>query len=346
MLAGYLAEGGVPLHALTLGVAGDFEVECAAPVARALGAVHDVASVDDSVFPWAADIQANHEHLFGGFANVFMWGSIAALRRLPSTVFTGYLTDSVTAGKTLRSDSHDFDNVFPRLARRAIEPPLLKRLLRRDAFGDVVDETVEHIRAAFHGASPPSPQRAWHFQLAHAERCHVGAIPWRLTFGAWPVIPVLDRRVLDTVGLIPATVVGNRRAQDAILRSRFPRLARIPFVAANGDVIGGLFPSLLSRVLKRFMPRRVRRAHNGASNGQPDRRYNYRMYDFNSPGWRAIRRRAELERARLADLFDMEELAAFVPLPDTTLQVDHGILDFTGRKLVVGLMLWAREHLP
>lgn len=349
MLAGYLAEDRLPLHALTLGERGDFEVECAAPVASALGMTHALASVDDADYVWMADVQANHEHLVGGFGNIYMWGLMEPLRRLPPAVVTGYLTDSIITGKSITPGLHDFDVVLPKLVQRALSPEQLARLLRRDVFGSAVEATIDNLRTAWNDAAPATLQRPWQFQIAHSERCHVGAIPWRLGFGSWPVMPVLDRRVLDTVGAIPAPSLANRRAQDEILRRRFPQLARLPHVAANGDVVDPLLPSMRARIARaasrltrgRSRPRRAQ-----AASGERDRRFNYRMYDFNSPGWRAIRRRAEPERERLAPLFDMDALRAFVPPPDATLALEHPIFDSVGRKLIVGLMLWAREHLP
>lgn len=349
MWAGYLAEDDLPLHALTLGERGDFEVECAAPVASTLGIAHDLSSVDDAEYPWMADVQANHEHLVGGFGNVYMWGLKEPLRRLPPTVVTGYLTDSIIAGKSVTPGLHDFDVVLPRLVQRALSPEQLTRLLRPDIFGSAIEDTMQRLRAAWNEAAPPELQRPWQFQIAHSERCHVGAIPWRLAFASWPVMPVLDRGVLDTVGAIPASSLANRRAQDEILRKRFPRLARLPHVAANGDVVDPLLPPLgtrLSRVATRITRGRWRPTHAQPVAGDRDRRFNYRMYDFNSPGWRAIRRRAEPDRERLAGLFDMDELRAFVPPPEATLELAHPIFDSVGRKLIVGLMLWAREHLP
>jgi asparagine synthase (glutamine-hydrolysing) len=349
MWAGYLAERGAPLHMLTLGEPGDFEVECATSVAATLGTTHDIVSIDESRYPWAAGVQARHEHLIGGFGNIYMWGLVEPLRRLPDTLVTGYLTDSVITGKSITPGLHEFDVAFPRLAHLAIAPEQLRRLLRRDVAASAVDDTVQRFRRVWEATAPPTQQRAWQFQLAHSERCHVGAIPWRLAFGSWPVIPVLDRRVLDTVGALPAQSLANRRAQDTILRQRFPRLARLPYVAANGDIADPLLPPLstrLSRFAERLTRQRwTRRAAPPTPAGQRERRFNYRMYDFNSPGWRAIRRAAEPERERLASLFDMDALREFLPPPEATLAVNHAIFDSVGRKLIVGLMLWSREHL-
>lgn len=349
MWAGYLAEDDLPIHALSLGEPGDFEVDCAVPVAESLGAAHDIASVDEARYPLLADLQANHEHLVGGFGNVYMWGLMQPLRRLPPTVVTGYLTDSIITGKSVTPGLHDFDVILPKLVQRALSPDQLARLLRRDVFGSSVEDSIAELRSAWNDAAPAELQRAWQFQLAHSERCHVGAIPWRLAFGSWPVVPVLDRCVLDTVGALPAPSLANRKAQDAILRDRFPRLARLPHVAANGDVVDPLLPSVTTR-LSRAAARLTRAGRRPAAAPRPgggrERRFNYRMYDFNSAGWRAIRERAEPERERLAGLFDMDALRAFLPPPDATLELAHPIFDSVGRKLLVGLMLWAREHLP
>jgi hypothetical protein len=58
-----------------------------------------------------------------------------------------------------------------------------------------------------------------------------------------------------------------------------------------------------------------------------------------------VRRLAEPERQRVEALFDMDELARFLPLPDHPISLEHGIADAYGRKLILGLMLWSKDHL-
>jgi asparagine synthase (glutamine-hydrolysing) len=69
-------------------------------------------------------------------------------------------------------------------------------------------------------------------------------------------------------------------------------------------------------------------------------RYYYRMYDLNGPGWRAIRRLAEPHRETLSDLFDVKALREYLPPPEDTIEMRDTIVDGSGRKLLLGLMLW------
>lgn len=344
MLAGYLSEHQKTLHALTLGEPDDFESQCARPVARALGLPHEMITAPEQAFVAGARLQSRVEHLMGGMGNVFMWGVLDDITRLPSTIVLGHLADSVLAGKTPRTDSQHFDSIFPRLTQLTLQAEVLAGILRPDSSG-AIDEAKENIRRAFETASAPSPQRGWMFQLLNSERCVVGSIPWRISFASWPIIPVLDRALLETVGRLPALSLARRRAQDAILVRRFPHLAKLPVVAANARTIRPLHASLATRVRWRVATKASDLWQRVARPPLRERRYNYRMYDFDGPGWIAVRREAEPFRERLASLFDMDALRSYLPPPDVPLRAPHPIFDTLGRKLIVGLMLWSEDHL-
>jgi hypothetical protein len=219
--------------------------------------------------------------------------------------------------------------------------------LRRDVFGGLVEESIERTRATYERWSPVEWQRGWRFQLAHSERLYIGSYAWRLSFGAWPVLPVLDRRLLDTVGQLGAALAG-RGAQDEILRSRFPAIARIPVVRNNSRIDRPVLASLPERLAWRLVERSRAtlplRTTLRALRRRRERRYNYFLYDFSGPGWREIRERAEGERDRVSHLFVMEEFDRFLPPPAERVEVDDGIVDIHGRKLLVGLLLWSRDH--
>jgi hypothetical protein len=76
-----------------------------------------------------------------------------------------------------------------------------------------------------------------------------------------------------------------------------------------------------------------------------ERRFYYRIFDFNSPGWQTIRRLAEPHRDKLDGLVDRDRLDDYLPPPGVELKVRNGIVDSSGRKMLVGLMLWARDHM-
>src|SRR5256885_1776663 len=134
---------------------------------------------------------------------------------------------------------------------------------------------------------------------------HSGLGSWRLCFGAWPVLPVQDRVVLETAGGMPAATLDRRRAEDEVLRRRFPDLARLP-LDRNSSNLEPLIPSAWWRVRRGVRDRVaavVRLA--GRASARPgarrvERRRYVRVYDLNGPGWRAVRRQAEPYRERLA----------------------------------------------
>jgi asparagine synthase (glutamine-hydrolysing) len=338
-LAGYLRARGGDIHALTLGCPTDYEVECAQAVARVLGADHRVVNVGAEACAWGATCQARWEHLAMGFSSIHTWGAIEPLRELPPRFVCGYLRE-ICEGEPSRFVHDPF--IEGAWKQRGIDAPTLERLLRPGMFSGQVERMGQRMRSAYTRGSTIEAQRPWRFSLSHEGRAHAGGVPWRLSFGSWPIVPILDRNVLEVMASLPQSSLGNRRAQDDILRRRFPDLARLPLDRNSHDTLP-LLPSVGERIRHR-----VWRAAEPLRRRLPppvERRYYHRMYDMNGAGWRAVRRLAEPHRERLADLFDMDELAKLVPPPDVPVVVRNTIGDTYGRKLLVGLMMWTADHL-
>ncbi len=328
--------------ALVLGRDGDHEVRLARQAARALGLAVRRYEIPPEAYARAAAAQARWEHLAGGVSTVHMGGVADPLSALAPRVLSGYLADGILGGMGLFPPSHPassftFEDFFPRLTRRALDPGALRALLR-PPLASAVEEVVAEIREDYEAAWPDPSERLWRYLLAHAERFQIGGIPHRIASGAWPVLPVLDGAVLELAATMDPRVLGERRAQDEILRRHFPALARIPHTSQNADpappLLAGPLPQLAARLRARWGPDPGDRAR------RRERRYNWFAYDFNGPGWREIRRRAEPHREAVADLFVMERLADVLPGPETT-TVSHTFFDQMGRQLLVGLMLWA-----
>lgn len=335
LLAGYLRDRSDRLHALTLGSATDYEMMCAKAVGRVLGCAHLMTDLDETQLPAAAELQAKWEHLGSGFSTIRMWGAIAPLRELPQHFVSGYNLES----RGREAIPFAFDELVSSGKIHGIQAATLRRLLRPDVFYGVVDRVEQRLRALYEADSAIGP---WRFFLAHDWRFHAGGIPWRLSFGSWPILPILDREVIEVIATLPASTLANRRAQDEILRRRFPDLARLPLDRNSHDTLP-LLPSAGRRIRHRIgralepirwhIPRRR------------ERRYYHRMYDINSVGWRAVRRLAEPHRERLADIVSMAALAELVPPPDTHIAVENKIRDSYGTKQLLGLMLWSASHL-
>ncbi|HVF40398.1 MAG TPA: asparagine synthase-related protein [Gemmatimonadaceae bacterium] len=337
-IAGYLREQGSSILALTLGNRSDYEMVCAVSVGRALGSDHHVVPLDDSRFPAAAELQAKWEHLCSGFSNVHMWEAIQPLSGFPPHFVSGYMLDM----RDLEPMPDRFEETMRTDKHRGMPASTLQRLLRREVFDGLPVQIEREMKSVYEAGCSLESQRATRFFLAHDWRGHAGAVPWKLTFGSWPVLPVLDRALLETLFVLPQASIANRRAQDEILRRRFPDLARLPLDRNTYDTTP-LLPSAADRLRQRLnnvldharyrMPPRL------------ERRYYHRIYDINGPGWRAVRRRAEPFRELLADIVDMKVMRELLPAPEETVVVTNKIRESFGTKQLIGLMLWSGRNI-
>lgn len=340
LFAGYLQTDGVAVEALTFGLPSDHDARCAAGVAERAEFPHRLVETEAEALPRGAELQARWEHLAAGFSNLHTWGMMEALRESPARTVCGYGRDI----REMDEEPADFDAFFRRQNRRALPLAELQRMLRRGTAEVSPEEMVARVRRDYEAAADDEKDRPWRWVLAHYKRFHVGGVPWHLCFGSWPILPILDRAVLEVLAAIPSSSLARRRAQDEILRRRFPELARLPLDRNDADVLP-LLPSARARWTARVGALRRHFRHRG---GKPlndlERRRYYRVYDFNGPGWRSVRRLAEPHRERLAEWFRMDELRTYLPAPDSDVEFSDGILDSFGRKLLVGLMLWSADH--
>lgn len=343
MLCGYLGGQAHGMPALTLGRRRDYEALCAAKVARASHMNQRVDALPESNRPADAELQAGWEHLGTGFSNVHMWSALEPLRALPSRFLTGYLRESLELAVT----SVDFDALFASPYNRGFSAPQLRRLLHPSWHG-VIDERVAAMRETYMQSSDSAEERPWRFRLAHQVRTHAGGVPWRLSFASWPVLPILDRALLNTITSVPLSQRANRRAQEAILKGHFPSLARLPLDRNQHDtepLLPGRLRHWLNPMIVAARERRARLAlRMGRDRSEAERRYYYRVYDIDGPGWRAVREMADPYRERLADHFDMGELGRWLPAPSVTMSLSDPIQDAFHPKLLLGLMLWAATH--
>lgn len=351
MLAGYLDKNGVSAEALTMGMPGDLEMQCAVPVARTLGLTHHPVDVTFDRYRLCAGLQAKWEHLANGFNNIWNWGIHSLVRDFAPRVIVGHTIDAVIGTRYINwayspsSHTMSFEAFFANLNSWGIRPAVLKRLLRREVFGDLVEHTISRIRTVYEDYSPLESQRAWCFNLYNRQRFHVGGAAWALSFGAWPVIVSLDHRLLETAGAMPASTIAERRAEIELLCKRFPELAALP-LDRNSYNTKPLQPRLRYQVAKYAYNhlRPLRRLAHSGKNGKLERRYYVRLYDFNSPGWLAVRRQAEPYRQRLFHIFNKDVLNELLPGPQIPINFTNMIAQASGLKILLGLMLWSKNH--
>lgn len=352
MLAGYLHQKHANVATLTLGLSTDLEMQCAVPVARSLGFEHTTANISIDQYANFADLQSRWEHNCNGFSNIMDWGVYPHLKKIAPRLVAGYIMDPIIGGTHITwafshlNNSMSFGQFFKKLNGWGINPNLLTNLFHHKPFGELVQETIAQIEKTYKSLSDQESQRAWVFDLYHRQRFHTGSALWRYSFGAWPVVPVIDRKVLATMAGMPAATLTQRRAQQELLCAQFPKLAALPLDRNSYDT-SPLRPRLRYQISRHLRHRFgfLNFESQAVTNSSEERRYYYRVYNINGAGWRVIRREAEQYRERVQYIFNKETLAEVLPPPDVSIQLKDGIIDASGLKLLLGILLWSKNNL-
>ncbi len=357
VLAGLLHRRGVSPVALTYGQRGDFEMDCAAAVARALGFEHSAFSDQRDALPDGAERLADRaerkatwEQLANGFGAVssHSWPVPELRQRLPSPVLSGYLMDPTIGGSHIawgyseRDGAMSFETLFSRVNAWGLAPSVLARLLRPEVFGSLVMDTIQRLKEVYSRYADLDSRRAWWFDLRHRQRFVTGSILWRLSFTAWPVLPATNRRVLETAARIPTAALAERAAEIQLLRQEFPDLAALPLDRNSYDTTP-LIPR--PRALIVHAVRRRLSSLPFVPGSKRERRYYYRAFDVNGLGWMAVRERAERYRRRVADVLHLDVLDEVLPGPDARPAFEDPIVQSSGLKLLFGFLLWSKDHL-
>lgn len=342
------------VEAISLGARGDQELAYARMVSRRLGWKHRYADVEPDQYPVFASRQLRLESLQGPFAS---FDTSTAQKLFSSTsgpFISGYFGDLVIGDRHINTSLDPATGEFSFVT-------LLKRL---GAYGFPVDDTVELLSTGFGNERKFAGevidnlheswtaidgynfQKAWLFQALNRQRFHIGSIAWRLSLGAWHINPYLARPLLETVSQMPLSYFSSRRVQAELIKTEFPALATIPLDRNSGQ------PDYLVRTAtRRFLDGLPTlsdlswRLHRAVEQRR-ERRYYFRTYDFNGPGWRSIRRAADPLRAQASTLLNPDALARLLPPADSNPKFKDGIIDSSKTKTLTGLVLWnGLEHM-
>lgn len=347
-LGGYLLDRGIVPEALTFGRDADIEMRCARKVAKALGARHLAVEIEPAEYGPAAERLAKFEGLAAGFGNVLDWTMVPHLGKIPSKVVVGHAFDGVVGGIHIpwafdpASKAYSFDTVFRRFNRWGFSPDALREILVPES-KSVVEEVLGGIRASFHDTSDLPNLQAWHFDLQTRQRFHVGGAVWPMTFRSWPVSPIFDREVFRIAESMPASSISGRRLQRELLIDRHPHLASIPLDRNSFDSLPPN-PALLDHLATRVTDlwRRLQRRLAVGGPGR-ERRFYYRTYDFQSPGWSVVRAQGETSRQDIPVVLRSEVVNDLLPGHGHPFQADDGIIDSSRAKLLLGLAMTSRS---
>lgn len=351
ILAGYLAELPLSLSGITFGDNADNEMICARKVADEIGATHVAAPPGEK----ASDSEqlARWEHLAAGFCGLYEWGYQKELSKTADRVMVGHLLDRVLGGIQVgaaydaKSRSMGVDHVMAYATSWGMEPDQLKALLP-DGKAHLVDEVLAELNDYYVSLSDAEHVRAWIFDLHHRQRFHVGGVLWPTTFGAWPVVPVLDRELISCCVSMPASTIADRRAQLSLMTTFFPRLAALPLDRNSADTLPET-PSF-SDYLRRSIDYRLDRAKKimarvtGSVPANPI--FYRRIYDFESPRWLKIREVTESNRSLLYAHLNGSQVDAIWPSNGEKTAFANPVKDPNPARLLVGFSMILRNVEP
>jgi asparagine synthase (glutamine-hydrolysing) len=316
-------------------------------VARALGLEHSIVDADVDRYPEFLGTQLTWEHLAGGLQILYDWGLIPILQRFSGGLATGFFTDAVVGGGAqyrfrAPQGPPSYDGTFAAENAWGLAPRVVKRLLRKDDARELVNDELSRYRDEFDELPGSDLQRSWLLDLRRRQRFHTGRLLWSLSFGAWPMTPMLDRQVLRVAASIQPGTMADRAAQRGIMTRRFPRLARLPIDRNSGDTTP-LAPSLRWRA--------TRAARNALAGAHLVRRkvmrheelFYFRVLDFNSAGWRAIRKLADERKDGVGNLLRVEALDEVLPPWDASTRLQWPLVGSAGLKMLAGMILWLGE---
>lgn len=356
LIAGYLNEvDGAEATAVTFGDEDDYEMRCASKVTRTLKWPQVRLKVDFSSFRDFAWKLVDFEQLSNGFNDLAFFQGVETLHKVGPCILTGFLGDAVMGGSHIRwgyskeKNEYTFESMLKSINKYGLPPDHINKLVNPELLGDCLEEVIEGLRDIYHSFEGLSFQRPLNFDLLHRQRFHVASVAWRTSFGAWPLMPYADREILEASFGMPAASVLDRRAQINLLCSHFPALAALPLDRNSKDtspLIVSFYHKLITR-LSKVSDFQYRKYKVKQLLGIPEfeRRYYYRVFDINNPGWLAVRREAEQFRPKAEEIFNPAVLRELLPPPDVPIHVHDGIVDASSRKTLLGLMLWAGRNL-
>jgi asparagine synthase (glutamine-hydrolysing) len=357
LLAGYLSKLSVSEPAaVSLGDASDNEVKFAARAAKRIGWPHLRIGVDYARFPEFARRLVEIEQVSNGFADLAFFQASERFYEVASTLVTGFAGDIVMGGSHVRAgydkmrQMHSFDAKFKIINRYGFSPDRIKQLIRPDVLGNGVEEAMEELRQVYNSIEGLPFQRTWMFDMIHRVRFHTAAsIVWRLSFGSWPIMPYIDREILEAAFGMPEETLEGRRVQIDLLCQRFSSLAHLPVERLSLDTSPLLMPFyrryLASLMRRTDFHRRKYGVMRRLKMPNYESRFYYKTFDINNEGWSAVRRDAEQYRVKAEKIFSPEMLRELLPPPNIPIHVPAATVDSSSRKLLLALTLWAGDNL-
>jgi hypothetical protein len=205
-----------------------------------------------------------------------------------------------------------------------------------------VRRVMEAIVTEFRAAGPTPARAVVVMNLRYQGRFRIGSIPWRLSFEAWPSLPILDRELADTVARMPLLAGFERHLVKALLCREFPALAALP-LDQNSYNSTPLQPRL-RYLLAQWLRSRMGLIRGPGARRRREQRYYYRVSDFDGPAWLAVRAAAEGLHGKATGVLQPEVLARMTSSSGIQPGPAAKLKGTTGTKMLLVFLLWASEH--
>jgi asparagine synthase (glutamine-hydrolysing) len=354
LLAGYLAHDRAVDSAVILGRDTDFEVRTAEPVARAVGLPVEREAEEPTeaeFFHWARHV-ARWEHLAGGYSGLEVEPSARTVARAAPYVWTGYAGDLALGGSPIRfgydrsAGTNTLDRFLAETSQWGITAERLGGLLASPDGHDWVQSCVTQLRDEWERGDERPWQRSLRMRLHMRIRHHIGAVVHRLSHHSWPLIPFVDRSVLDVVFNVAEQHLRDRQLQYALVNARFPALAALAQDSNSFSLdsprqhVAGTHSPLVRAAA--WIRRRGRQWYWRKWRGMEPRRY-YRYFHPDGPYWQCVRQAAESHRRALDPWLRAEEVERLWPPPHFLLQLKNPFAHGSALRLLLGLAWWLSD---
>ena len=324
LVAGCLAELGIPTRAVSFGRPQDYEVIAARAVADRLGLPLEVISTEGSPvesFVERGRRAARFGHIASGLGGDDFGDGLEAATTRARFHWSGITLDWVFEpvsghnGFDVRTGTWSFDRFLAHVNTWGVPVERLAELLGRDG-GLLCNEVIGQLELACSARGLPPERASALVRWDQRVRNHLAAALHRTSFTAWPLMPATDRRFFSAVFGLSVPTFADRCLEKAILLRRRPDLAAVPLDSNSfrfEPLVAGQMSGLLPARARAFGAR-LRRAVQAFLPGVDPRRYE-RVFNVDQPRWQAVRRAAEPLRPLLSEHLDARPLAAVLLPP-------------------------------
>lgn len=346
LVACLLADEGVPTTALVLGRNDDFDVVAGSAVARRLGMPLEVVSTEegDHDFPACVRREVGFNHLScvpnGEDFAEGLARATATGRWFWSGIAFDWVVEPVSScdGRDHRSGSWRFDLLLAFLNRWGVAVDRLPGLLGDDGAA-LVREAVATLRDGCHAHPAGLQAGGCSVRWNHRSRNHLATVLHRTTWHAWPLVPTLDRRVVEAFAGLPVERVTDRGLEIALLAARRPDVCGI-----RRDSNSFVFRSVVQEAPRTGIVRRLATSARKRAarwywqhiRGHEPRRY-ARLFDVNHLRWRHARHAAEPLRPRLHEILAPREVDGILPPPGRHVRLRDPVNGGGAIRLLLGL---------